>query len=265
MGLLRAGKLAVEKAYRSEHYLTSCATGTTPHPSGQAIKMPSLTLISTLTTLLALSNPSLAACPSYLLLNARGTGEPQGESIGFRTMIPQILAAKPGGAIHNVVYPAGPDLTQQTTSIGSDDIARVIQSGLSTCPQQTYVLLGYSQGATVVNRALQRFPPESKEGQAIKAVVQIGNPYHLPNRMGNVDDVCGSSTAGASGALLPTANYTIPQSWYQSVRVRDICYEGDGVCMGYDASNAFSGSHFFYGFSESVATCGSGYDVGNLG
>ncbi|KAK4623980.1 Carboxylesterase Culp1 [Fulvia fulva] len=218
--------------------------------------------LATLASTLALAS---AACNDYTLINARGTGELQGESIGFRTMIDQVLAAVPNGSIYNVVYPAAPDITQQTTSIGSSDIARFIQTGLSSCPQQRYVLLGYSQGATVVNRALQAFPPTSRQGQAISAVVQIGNPYHLPDRRGNVDDMCGTSTAGASGALLATSDYEVPEGWYGTGRVRDICYEGDGVCMGFDAGNVFSGSHLFYGFSQSVADCGSGFIVEKLG
>lgn len=87
-----------------------------------------------------------AACNDYLLVDTRGTGEPQGESIGFKDMISDVLATLPDGARYDTVYPAAPDVTQQTTLIGSSDIENVIQQGLQTCPQQQYALLGYSQG-----------------------------------------------------------------------------------------------------------------------
>lgn len=129
------------------------------------------------------------------------------------------MATLPSGGRHDTVYPAAPDGTQQTTFIGSKDIRSVIQDGLQACPAQKYALLGYSQGATVTNEVLQAFSPSSSEGQALKAVVLVGNPYHLPNKTGNVDETCGSSTAGASGILLSTANYTIPDSWYATGKV----------------------------------------------
>lgn len=99
-----------------------------------------------LASLLANSLPTYAACHDYLLIDSRGTGEPQGESIGFKGMISQVMAALPNGARYDTVYPAAPDITQETTFIGSKNIEQVINQGLQTCPQQKYALLGYSQG-----------------------------------------------------------------------------------------------------------------------
>ncbi|KAK4498754.1 hypothetical protein PRZ48_009264 [Zasmidium cellare] len=212
--------------------------------------------ILVIATLLANSLEVYAACYDYVLINTRGTGEPQGESIGFKEMISEVLATLANGVRYDTVYPAAPDLTQQTTFIGSSDIENEIQQGLQACPEQKYALLGYSQGATVTNEVLQAFAPTSPQGQSIKAIVLVGNPYHLPNKPGNVDEDCGSSTAGASGVLLPTANYTIPDAWYATGKVRDICFTDDPVCNGYNVGTLFSPSHFFYGFSESVQECG---------
>ncbi|KAF2164206.1 carbohydrate esterase family 5 protein [Zasmidium cellare ATCC 36951] len=209
-----------------------------------------------LAILLANCIPVHAACHDYVLINTHGTGEPQGESIGFRGMISDVLAALPNGVRYDTVYPAAPDLTQQTTFIGSSDIGNEIQQGLQSCPEQRYALLGYSQGATVTNEVLQAFSPTSAQGQSIEAIVLVGNPYHRPNKAGNVDEDCGTSTAGASGVLLPTANYTIPDAWYATGKVRDICFTDDPVCSGYDLGTLFSPSHFFYGFSKSVQECG---------
>jgi pimeloyl-ACP methyl ester carboxylesterase len=203
-------------------------------------------------------------CHSYILINTRGTGEPQGESIGFRGMIADILRNAPGGISYNTRYLAAPDATQVTTLVGSNDIISLIEEGTQNCPEQQYALLGYSQGATVTNQVLQHFATSSQEGRRVKSVVLIGNPYHLSNRQGNRDETCGSSTAGASGILLGSAPYEIPEDWYATGKVRDICFADDQVCNGASVGNLFSGTHLLYGFEESVQTCGAGFVVDRL-
>ena len=209
-------------------------------------------------------NSPRAECHDYFLINTRGTGEPQGESIGFRGMIAEILRSVPGGNSYNTRYLAAPDATQYSTLIGSKDIIELIEEGTKNCPAQEYALLGYSQGATVTNQVLQHFATSSQEGQRIKSIVLIGNPYHLSNRQGNRDETCGSSTAGASGILLGSAPYEIPEDWYATRKVRDLCFADDQVCNGASVGNLFSGAHLLYGFEESVQSCGAGFVVGQL-
>lgn len=72
-------------------------------------------------------------------------------------MIDQVMAANRDGSRYDTVYPAAPDASQQTTFIGSNDIANFIQTGLQACPLQRYALPGYSQGTTVMNQVVQRF------------------------------------------------------------------------------------------------------------
>lgn len=219
-----------------------------------------LPLLSTATPL----NRPRSDCHSYVLINTRGTGEPQGESIGFRGMIAGILRSVPGGVSYNTRYLAAPDATQATTLVGSNDIISLIEEGTRNCPEQQYALLGYSQGATVTNQVLQHFATSSQEGQRIGSVVLIGNPYHLSNKQGNRDETCGSSTAGASGILLGSAPYEIPDGWYATGKVRDICFADDQVCNGASVGNLFSGAHLQYGFEESVQTCGASFVVDRL-
>lgn len=205
-----------------------------------------------------------ADCHDYVLINTRGTGEPQAPSIGFRKMIEEILSEVPGGTSYDTRYLAAPDATQLTTLIGSNDIIELIEGGIQNCPNQKYALLGYSQGATVTNQVLQHFDTTSDEGQNIKAVVLIGNPYRLPNEPGNLDEKCGTSTAGATGILNGIAEYTIPDAWYATGKVRDICFTDDQVCNGISARTLFSGTHLLYGFTETVQTCGSSFVIGQL-
>lgn len=200
-------------------------------------------------------------CYSYVLINTRGTGEPPGTSIGLRAMLNDILAAVPGGSTYDTRYPAAPDATQLTIRIGSDDVIQFINDGLASCPDQIYALFGYSQGATVTNQVLQDFSTSSPQGQLIKSVVNIGNPYHLPNKQGNTDENCGTSTAGVTGILNPVADYGIPNAWYGTGKVRDICFSDDQVCNGVSFGNIFSADHLLYGFSDSVQSCGAEFVI----
>ncbi|GAB7329829.1 hypothetical protein MBLNU13_g01547t1 [Cladosporium sp. NU13] len=202
-----------------------------------------------------------AECHDYVPINTRGTGEQQGTSIGFRAMLNQILAAVPGGSVYDTHYLAAPDATQLTVKIGSDDVIRFINEGLASCPEQRYALFGYSQGATVTNQVLQNLTTTSPRGQQIKSIVTIGNPNHLPNKQGNADENCGTSTAGATGILNPTADFSIPDVWYATGKVRDICFSDDQVCNGVSLGNIFSGEHLLYGFSESVQSCGAEFVI----
>jgi hypothetical protein len=232
------------------------------HPILASTLLLALPLLSTATPLNLNFPRTTTACHSYILINTRGTGEPQGESAGFHTMIASILHSVPGGASYNTSYPA--DITQHTTLAGANDIIALISQGTQICPQQEYALLGYSQGATVTDRVLQYFPPSSQEGQRIRGVVLIGNPYHVPNRNGNVDERCGASTAGASGLGLGDDPYEIPDAWYATGKVRDICFTDDQVCNGVNLGNVFSGSHLKYGSEESVQVCGASFVAGRL-
>lgn len=65
--------------------------------------MQSITLFSLSTLVLASAALPLltprATCSSYVLINARGTGEQQGESSGFVTMNQNVENAVSGGSI----------------------------------------------------------------------------------------------------------------------------------------------------------------------
>jgi hypothetical protein len=77
--------------------------------------------------------------------------------------------------------------------------------------------------------ALQKLDPASGAGAAVKAVVLIGDPMHLPGKKSNVDQSGGSATDGAFGieAYLPGAG--IPAVWDNSGKVMDICYVVSGA------------------------------------
>ncbi|KAI7191973.1 hypothetical protein KC343_g11628 [Hortaea werneckii] len=118
-------------------------------------------------------------------------------------------------------------------------------------------------GATVTNEVLQKYEPTSVEGQAIEAVLLIGNPYHQPLKQGNRDEDCSNSTAGATGALAGLG-LDIPDAWYETGKVRDICFSDDLVCNGVNAGDLFEPDHLLYGFTPSVIDCGSSFLIDQM-
>jgi hypothetical protein len=90
-------------------------------------------------------------CPSYTLINTRGTGEQQGESSGFRTMNSRIRSTLSGGTTYNTVYPAG---SNQNSQAGTADIVNKITTTLRTSPNECFILQGYSQGAQATVNAV---------------------------------------------------------------------------------------------------------------
>ncbi|KAI6862974.1 hypothetical protein KC323_g5241 [Hortaea werneckii] len=187
-----------------------------------------------------------ATCYDHLIIDTRGTGELQGTSIGLAAIIDQVKESVPNVGVHDTIYPAAPDVTQLTTLVGAYDIEQTIQ-----------------QGATVTNEVLQKYEPTSVEGQAIEAVLLIGNPYHQPLKQGNRDEDCGNSTAGATGALVGLG-LDIPDAWYETGKVRDICFSDDLVCNGINVGDLFKPNHLLYGFTPSVIDCGSSFLIDRM-
>lgn len=160
------------------------------------------------------------------LLDARGTEEPQGVSLMFQLVIEKILANDTDAASQSVVYPAA--LDQNVTS-GVQDLTNTINIGLHDCPNQKYFLFGYSQGATVVLKTLEKLDKSSLA--AVAAVVLIGNPFRTPGRVSNVNRTGQRDHRTAFGrfaTLAKKSNDSIPlytDSLDRSGRVKDICLD----------------------------------------
>jgi hypothetical protein len=204
-----------------------------------------------------------APCSNYVILEARGTNEPQGQSVGFRSMEAQTLAAVPGGTTYYVVYPAAND----TESLGGADIVRYINAGLVACPEQKYAVLGYSQGATAVATALLSFPFGSAGYNAISAALVLGSPTKIARKMSNVDQFGGGLSNGTDGVYTSSYRVKVPEDWYQSGKFLDVCFTDDLVCNGLTPTavlNLFV-NHFLYGFTPSVQNLGAKFLISKLG
>ncbi|TIB10121.1 hypothetical protein E3P92_03298 [Wallemia ichthyophaga] len=200
-------------------------------------------MLFSIATIAALTTAAFAKCNDYLLISTRGTGELQGPSAGFRTMISETLNQVPNGEEYDTKYPAGFD---QNTSLGVIDIINKISDGLQSCPDQRYALLGYSQGATTTLDALNSSNLSEDAKNMIEAVILIGNPYRMPNQQSNVEGLGADNAFGVASAL----SKPIPDSFDESGKALDFCYSDDCICNV--ACTGFRSGHLKYGFDMEV-------------
>ncbi|KAK6211667.1 hypothetical protein QIS74_10931 [Colletotrichum tabaci] len=196
----------------------------------------------------------LKPCAPYKLVDARGSGEPQGVSLMFQVAIERILANGTGAVSQSVAYPAGFD---QNVTSGVQNTVDIIKYGLDDCPDQKFFLLGYSQGATVVLEALEKM--EQASLAAVSGVVFVGNPYRIPGRRSNVDSQGRPDNRTAFGLFAThamQANQSIPtynEEFDQSGKVIDTCLENDIVCAADpDCTCQLASDHMSYGLMQPV-------------
>ncbi|KAH7392204.1 cutinase-domain-containing protein [Phaeosphaeria sp. MPI-PUGE-AT-0046c] len=117
-------------------------------------------------------------CSAYEILVARGTSEPSFPKFGVIVGDPVVgnaSIALPG-------YPASSAIITGARQAISDILARLsTQSQL--CPNQTFSLVGYSQGASVMHKAAAKIPAALYP--KIKSVVMFGDPNLRLGRLGD--------------------------------------------------------------------------------
>lgn len=144
----------------------------------------------------------------------------------FFPMVQTILQTLPGGASLPVEYPAG---VSQNTESGEKFVIDIINQGLRDCPGQKYALFGYSQGATLMLKALSQLSFEAVH--AVSSVILVGNPYRLPGKRSNVNGIGQPGNDATVGLFVNSAlanNKTIPQlssKFDQSGKALDICLD----------------------------------------
>ncbi|WEH19637.1 cutinase family protein [Streptomyces sp. VNUA24] len=157
-----------------------------------------------------------AACTDIDVVSARGTFEPG--TLGFIVGDPvyAALQKKIAGkslSSHKVNYPA--DLSPTSAAQGNADLVNHVRSQAASCPNQRFVLVGYSQGANVVDNSIGISSAGAVVGSPIVATI----PAALEPRVsavllfGNPIRAIGKSVTGV----------------YQS-RTVDFCAAGDPVC-----------------------------------
>jgi len=182
----------------------------------------------------AVAPPAQAACADVSIISARGTGEPQEGSWLLQPMGERIRTGLTGlnTTYTELQYPAR--LTFDTSATeGVTNLVRLLNTSAQECPDQRYVLLGYSQGGGVVGDALlpngQRIwgknAPQvsSAASSRIAAIVMFGEMRFTasdPFNVGDFDPNKESIRPRPRGALNAYAD-----------RIRNYCVADDFVCQ----------------------------------
>ncbi|WP_046733084.1 cutinase family protein [Streptomyces humi] len=163
------------------------------------------------------SAATAATCTDIDVVAARGTFEPGTLGAIVGDPVYSALQKKLAGrtlSSYKVDYPA--DLSLTSAAQGNADLVNHVTSQASACPAQRFVLVGYSQGANVVDNSIGISSAGALVGSPIVATI----PGALEPRVaavllfGNPIRALGKSVTGT----------------YQS-RTVDFCADGDPVCQ----------------------------------
>ncbi|WP_266375772.1 cutinase family protein [Streptomyces canus] len=159
---------------------------------------------------------SAAACSDIDVVAARGTFEPGNLGLIVGDPVYSALQKKLTGknvSSYKVNYPA--DLSLTSAAQGNADLVNHVNRQAASCPNQRFILVGYSQGANVVDNSIGISSAGAVVGSPIVATI----PAALESRVaavllfGNPIRAIGKSVTGT----------------YQS-RTIDFCAKGDPVC-----------------------------------
>jgi len=157
-----------------------------------------------------------AACTDIDVVAARGTFEPG--TLGFIGGDPvySALQKKITGktlSSYKVNYPA--DLSLTSAAQGNTDLVNHVRSQAAACPNQRFILVGYSQGANVVDNSIGISSAGAVVGSPIVATIPAALEPKVSSVLlfGNPIRAIGKSVTGT----------------YQS-RTIDFCAKGDPVC-----------------------------------
>lgn len=124
-----------------------------------------------------------AGCPDVDVVFARGTGEAPGLGGTGTALMDALQADLPGKIVTSYAVNYDASFTQADVGPGATDLSNHVISVAGQCPQTTFVIGGYSQGASVVDVAIG-IPPTLGQvttipaslASRIAAVVVFGNP-----------------------------------------------------------------------------------------
>lgn len=155
----------------------------------------------------------------------------------FYNMMQHTLDAVPGAVSQPVRHPAA--RTQNSTS-GARWLAETLRQGVQSGPNLRHRLIGSSPGVVLTPAVLAGLADEnSSVPAAIHSFVLVGNPFHLPGKLANVDPhghrLPSDPSVGIAAAARPgagastdaaTARPRIPPALEQSAKAIDSCPDG---------------------------------------
>jgi hypothetical protein len=154
-------------------------------------------------------------CAPVEVLAARGTSEPQSGSM-IMGGLTRGIAQQTGGTTYEVRYSSSAEYMVSPQEGVTDTLNR-IKARSAACPNQVYVLNGYSKGAIVMTNVMRQISPDL--APKVKAVVMYGSPMHKANSPSS------AGTGKNGNTMMPG---TVPAAW--TSRTRQYCHAGDPVC-----------------------------------
>jgi cutinase len=172
---------------------------------------------------------SAAPCSDIDVVAARGTFEPGRLGLIVGDPVFSALEKKLTGktvSSYAVDYPANLSLT--SAAQGNRDLVNHVNSQAANCPNQRFILVGYSQGANVVDNSIGISSAGAVVGSPIVATLPAAVEPKVAAVLlfGNPIRALGKSVTGT----------------YQS-RTFDICAKGDPVC---ERGGGDTGAHLSY-------------------
>ncbi|KAI0817271.1 carbohydrate esterase family 5 protein [Xylaria sp. FL0064] len=189
------------------------------------------------------------SCSDLHVFGARETTAPPGFGTAA-TVVNLIQRAYPAASTESIIYPAaGGNMYGMSVAAGVRAVAAQTNSYFQKCPNTTIVMVGYSQGAQIVDDAFCGGPDgfslnttrESVSAGAsrmVAAIILMGNPRNIPGRVGNV----GNATAG--GFASRPIGYQCPT--FGNI-IRSYCDEADPFCAKGNSSATHQGYGTLYG------------------
>jgi cutinase len=174
-------------------------------------------------------------CDDAIVIAARGSGQPAGVGEHNQVVIDRLSASATWErfTVDPVPYPAvaiSDDPAawfegryDAAVDIGVAAAQTAVDRWIEDCDDADIVLLGYSQGAQVIEGAVDRLGTEAQ--QRISAVVLVASPRHDPDR---TDTVSLGGEITTEGGLLGAWD---PPQWARD-RLVAVCDPNDFVCSG---------------------------------
>jgi cutinase len=161
---------------------------------------------------------SAATCADLDVVAARGTFEPGTLGLIVGDPVFSALQQKITGktlSSYAVNYPA--DLSLTSAATGNLDVVNHVNAQAAACPNQRFILVGYSQGANVVDNSIGISSDGAVVGSPIVATIPAAVEPKVAAVLlfGNPIRALGKSVTGT----------------YQS-RTIDFCASGDPICQG---------------------------------
>jgi cutinase len=184
------------------------------------------------------------SCSAVNVVFARGTGEAAGLGSVGGPFVSDVTSDLPGTSVSSYAVNYSASASQSTAGQGATDMSNHISSVAASCPSTSFIIGGYSQGATVVDIAIgirtatggTGTPIPASLASRVKAVVVFGNPLGLQRE----------TIAGESPTYGPKAD--------------EFCNTGDPVC-----GNGFNiAAHLEY-VSNGSAAKGATFAAGKIG